>query len=1381
MQVLLVFLGVFCGLNIFLYSQLSELLHDQVIQRSITLAQTATAKDVVMRDWMASLGGVFVPVTENTPPNPYLPPAGREVTLPNGTVLTRMNPAYVTRLIHERWSETHDLPSHITSLLPVNPLNAPLDWEVRGLEYMIALGQSEYTERVDADGDGGITRYVSALRARPACLNCHTTQGYKLNDIMGGLSIEVPDSLMVGTLQKIEILLMSGYGLATVFMLVTLVWGGRKLIKSQVAKQDVELSLRRLATTLEAKVQERTLALNAEKERMQTILADTLEGILQLDNSGCVTYLNPAALDMLGYEEEDILGTSFHSVLAPAYTPDDCPLCKARREGVRHIFSEHLMRCKDGKVIQVSGSVSPVHEGENDMGCVVVFHSLNTLDELSFLQKIIFSNASEPFFILDSEGHCLCNDAALHFFGAPDVESISNDLLRYSADYQRGGGPVLEAHTAIIRECDEKGNVQTEWMHRHEDGTPLPCLVTMTKIQHHKYQGYFVSVKDLRPQQKFEQQLEDEKTFLRTILDTIPDMIIYKSPEGLCRAVNKAMAIFLDREQGDLLGKTDDELYAFAPDQVRVSQEADKMAIAAGGIIRYEAMAVSRTGTELQLDTMKTPCYAANGTLLGVLGIARDITSLVQAREDAKEASRAKSDFLARMSHEIRTPMNAILGMTYICLQNAYDGSQLNSLNKILSAGKGLLSLINDILDVSKIEAGKMKLEKAPCNMNEILNNLGDICSALIAKKNVEVLFQVSPQLLLTFEGDAARLNQVLNNLLSNSIKFTDKGEIVLRIQEVARHGNLCTLRFEVSDTGIGMDESQINSIFRPFVQADISTTRKYGGTGLGLVICQHFVNMMGGSFEVTSAPGLGSSFSFAISMPIVNAEPQLWDKAENLNSERLLVVDDSTTAREVLMELLQGFGFRVDAVSSGDEACQRVKKAIDTRDPYSLVLLDWKMPAMDGYTCAQYLNSLSGDSPIKLVMVSAYGQDEYTKNKGGLGLADFIGKPVQPMELWSKVMKALGKGDNIPQAENIRKIDERLQMDSISGAQVLLVEDNETNQEVATRLMERMGMKVTVASNGVEAVDITKLKTFDIVFMDIQMPAMDGIEATRIIRRRPETALNKLPIIAMTAHAMVEDREKSLSVGMNEHITKPITPDTLAQVLLKWVKPKPKVASPSQATQDVSRLDPPAQGAETFAPLGIDWERGLHNVGGEVDILLKHLNYFPERYSHYATMLHEQSTNHDWEKAARTAHTLKGVAATLGMQTLADCASILEKSFMHTTEDADTLTELQRLLTEVCEGIENANPQAVEEPVQETDCIDTSALEQSLRMLKQIFRTDVMECMEVVKKIQYFVPRCITEDVYKRLHKAVYEFNEEALNEAVQEALTSLAETPTP
>lgn len=1235
LQILLVFLSIFCGLNIFLYSQLSEFLYTQGMQHSSALVRTGIAQDVIMGGWKA-------------------------------------------------------------------------------------------------------------------------------------------------TVQKIEYVFLGGLGVETLFMVMTFVWGGRKLMKSRAAKQEIELSLRRLAATLEVKVQERTQALETEKEKMQTILADTLEGILQLDSAGHVTYLNPAALDILGYKDEEIIGTSFHEVLAPAYTPANCPLCMARREGVRYIFTDHLMRHKSGGILQVNGSVSPVQGEENGMGCVVVFHCLNTVDELSFLQKIIFDNASEPFLILDREENCLCNDAALHFLGAPNVESISGNFLHYSAEYQHDGIPVLAANIAAIQECDEKGHVQMQWMYRHEDGTLLPCLVTMTKIQHHKYQGYFLSLKDLRPQQKFEQQLENDKTFLRTILDTIPDMVFYKSPEGVYLAGNKAMASFLDCEQEELLGKTDTELFTFAPDQIRTEQGTDKMAIAAGGIIRYEAMAVGRNGIELQLDTMKTPCYAANGTLLGVLGIARDITSLVQARDEAKEASRAKSDFLARMSHEIRTPMNAILGMTYICLQNAYDGSQLNSLNKILSAGKGLLALINDILDVSKIEAGKMKLEKSPFNMNEILNNLGDICSALIADKSVEVLFQISPQLLLTFEGDAARLNQILNNLLSNSIKFTEKGEIVLRIQEVERHGTLCTLRFEVSDTGIGMNESQIEYIFKPFVQADISTTRKYGGTGLGLVICQHFVKMMGGSFEVISTPDKGSSFSFTISLPMFCAEPQMWNKAENLNIERLLVVDDNKTAREVLMELLHGFGFRVDVASSGGEACLRVKEAIDKHDPYSLVLLDWKMPAMDGYTCAQYLNSLSVEQPMKLVMISAYGQEEYSKKSDGLGLVDFISKPIQPMELWSKVMKALGKEDHIPQAENIRKIDEKLQMDSISGAQVLLVEDNETNQEVATRLMERMGMKVTVANNGVEAVNITKLKTFDLIFMDIQMPIMDGIEATKVIRSRPEAAVDKLPIIAMTAHAMVEDKEKSLNVGMNEHITKPITPNTLAQVLLKWIKPKVKAVPASQQTLDVSLFDAPAHDAETPTYPGIDWARGLHNVGNEVDIFLKHLDCFPERYSKYATMLHEQSASHDWENASRTAHTLKGVAATLGMQTLADCASILEKSCMNTTVDSDALAELQRRLAEVCEGIENAPPQPVEERTYEADSIDTSALEQALRSLKQTFRTDVMKCMEAVQKIQPFVPSCITADVYKRLHKAVYEFNEAALNEVVQEALTLLGKTTT-
>ena len=655
----------------------------------------------------------------------------------------------------------------------------------------------------------------------------------------------------------------------------------------------------------------------------------------------------------------------------------------------------------------------------------------------------------------------------------------------------------------------------------------------------------------------------------------------------------------------------------------------------------------------------------ANGKPTDVYGVSQDITEfkrleteLIAAKTVAEAATKAKSDFLANMSHEIRTPMNAILGMTHLALKTDLTPKQLDYLTKTKVAAQALLGVINDILDFSKIEAGKLDMEHTEFRLESVLDNVSSLVSQKAHDKNLEFLIAAPHDLPQNLVGDALRLGQILINLVNNAVKFTDKGEVVVTVAAEEKESDRVKLKFSVRDSGIGMTPEQTSRLFQPFSQADTSTTRKYGGTGLGLSISKRLVEMMGGEIGAESNFGAGSTFVFTGWFGTTSGETRRKHFIPDLADMRVLVVDDNAQARLILSDALRGFGLRAESASSGEEAIQKVTSA-GSADPYRVLLMDWQMPGMDGLEASRIIlrGNVVKQAP-KIVMVTADGREDIQAQAEALGIDGYLLKPVSPSLLYDTLVDMFGVGDQEGGRLRAAKADGSSPV--AVGIRILLVEDNEVNQQVATELLESAGATVRIANHGGEAVRILTEREgpppFDVVFMDLQMPEMDGFTATKIIRAR--AGLQDLPIIAMTAHALVEERQRCLEAGMNDHVSKPIDPDALFATLIRWVKPaKGHIvhtgSRPAERTEDTILPEIP----------GVDIAAGLKRVAGNRRLYRDLLAQFVEKQCDAASQISAAIESGNPEVAERIAHTVKGVAGNIGIESVFTAADKLERA----------------------------------------------------------------------------------------------------------------------
>ena len=734
------------------------------------------------------------------------------------------------------------------------------------------------------------------------------------------------------------------------------------------------------------------------------------------------------------------------------------------------------------------------------------------------------------------------------------------------------------------------------------------------------------------------------------------------------------------------------------------------------------------------------------------------------ARDSEEAANHAKSTFLANMSHEIRTPMNAIMGMAHLCLMTEISPKQKDYLNKIQNASHSLLGIINDILDFSKIEAGKLDMESIEFNLEETLSNLATVTALKAQQKGLEILFKCAPDVPVDLIGDPLRLGQILTNLVGNAIKFTEKGEIVVSAELLEKRGNKATLKFSVQDTGIGLNEEQAAKLFRPFTQADEATTRKYGGTGLGLTICKRLVKMMSGDISVSSNPSSGSVFTFTAVFGLqYEISRNAISASKEIRGMRVLVVDDNDNSREILSDFLKSFSCDVSTAASGEAAVAELELATQTK-PYDLVLMDWLMPGVDGIETAKYIQTHPNLAPKpSIIMMMGYGNQEAVLEAENAGLAATIMKPVTPSTLYNAIAEIFGISDGADTtAKNGGRSDDLLTED-LMGAQILLTEDNEINQQVAREILQTVGIVVTVANNGQEAIEKLNESDFDGVLMDLQMPVMDGLEAAR--RIRSDKRFDSLPVIAMTANAMAGDREKCLDAGMNDHIAKPIDITEMFTVLRRWIK------RPTNGKWKVLPAKPKKRQTKLLLPKnmpGLDIETGLNRIADNPEAYLKILDKFKKKNISVIDEIRGALNNNDRELAERLAHTLKGVSGNIGAYDLYPIANELQtaiKNGADLTELNPKFNEADIALEQVLDSIVDINSafNSVTEPQTLGEMPDIQELTPVLKELAVLLNDDDVDALRCLESARELIVAPDLQSQLKELDRLVgdYEFED--------------------
>ena len=779
----------------------------------------------------------------------------------------------------------------------------------------------------------------------------------------------------------------------------------------------------------------------------------------------------------------------------------------------------------------------------------------------------------------------------------------------------------------------------------------------------------------------------DSLQLFEQVFNDLPTRVYWRDPQLKLLGGNRAFANDFGVTPESLAGKSDAEIESLAANDVLLERDKKTFSQKAPSVNAEIELKVDNKSQWVEHSSV--PLYDDDHNIIGILGSYYDISGIKsvaeemeKAKETAERANQSKGEFLANMSHEIRTPINAIVGMANLCLKTELNQKQKRYIKVIDSSSQALLGVINDILDFSKIDAGKLTVERIPFDLQDVLTSLADMFAYRAYDKDLEFIINLPANIPTRLIGDPLRLNQVLVNLISNAIKFTEDGEINVAVNLLDSSKDNVLLRISVTDTGIGMDEEQRANLFKAFTQADTSTTRKYGGTGLGLAISRRLILLMGGDIGVTSAAGQGSTFYIEVELPLQKEQDNSHHQylLQKLSGVRILAIDDNLSTREMLYEMLRSYQVDVKVCRTAEQALQVFQQSVEEDNPYQLVLVDWRLPGMDGLEfCQTITERYADDVRPKLTLATGYYAEELSEKAKQAGVNDIISKPFTASTLGRSLASTLFQrelpdesdaesGDGIPE--------------SILRAPILVVEDNEINQQVAREILTSHKFKVDIVENGQLAVEAVHNKNYSLVLMDIQMPVMDGLKAARTIRA--DFNYQQLPILAMTANAMSGDEERSLAAGMQGHIAKPIDEQQLIKAIIKWAVPGDYTNNQQPEAPAATEEDEPAKPPVRIPQVkGIEFEAALKRLQYNVELYLKLVEQLYETYQGSATKVSDFITRGQHDSARRYFHSLKGAAANLGFTQLQNKAADLEQFMAEGNIDkvADQITELEKRL----------------------------------------------------------------------------------------------------
>jgi PAS domain S-box-containing protein len=1028
---------------------------------------------------------------------------------------------------------------------------------------------------------------------------------------------------------------------------------------------------------------------------IQTILNTVGDGIITLRaGDGIVNTVNPAAERMFGYASGELVGQHIKLLISEI----DIELLNGSFEinqesadrSSRTLEREVTGRRKDGSAFPMEIALNEMwFDGQRYFTGIMRDITANkaaeeVLIKTGALQNAIFNSANFSSIATDAKGviqifnvgaECMLGYTAAEVMNKitpADISDPQEVIVRAKALSGELGTQITPGFEALVFKASRGIEDIYELTYIRKDGSRFPAVVSVTALRDDQDAiiGYLLIGTDNtarkqveKDQKELSQRLRDHQFYTRSLFESNIDALMTTDPSGIITDVNKQMESLTSCTRDELIGApfknyfTDQDQAEMSIKQVLIDRK----------VTNYELTARARDGRETVVSFNATTLYDRDRKLQGVFAAARDVTErkrldqvlqeknveLTNAKAAAEQANLAKSDFLSSMSHEIRTPMNAIIGMSHLALKTELTPRQTDYIKKIQRSGKHLLSIINDILDLSKIEAGKLVVENTDFELEKVLDNVADLISEKATAKGLELVLDIDKAVPPNLIGDPLRLGQILINYGNNAVKFTEQGEIniVVRLKDQTDRDVLiyCAVR----DTGIGLTQEQMGLLFQSFSQADASITRKFGGTGLGLAIAKQLAELMGGEVGVNSEPGKGSTFWFTARLGKGVGLQGKRALAEGLQGKRVLVVDDNENARMVMVDMLARMSFEVDQAESGKLAISAVDRAEAQGRPYEVVFLDWAMPGMDGIETAKRIWELSLTRMPHLIMVTAHGREDIIKGAEEEGIEEVLIKPVTVSVLFDSMVRILGGIVDAYPAAGVLASETFNQLSAIKGARILLVDDNEINRDVATELLRDAGFIVDFAENGRIAVDKVGSNNYDIVLMDMQMPVMDGVTSTLAIRRQER--FKELPIVAMTANAMQGDRAKCIAAGMNDHIAKPIEPEDLWKVLLKWIKPQHSLAA-------VMKLSEGAKGdGLSFTVEGLDMANGLRRMLGKKSLYLLMLRKFAIGQKFVVTQIFNALNDNDWDTAERLAHTLKGSSGNIGASGLQQLAGKIE------------------------------------------------------------------------------------------------------------------------